>query len=159
MKKCARYFDLCKIPADLKVDLASLYMIDKAESWIGSYLTGRRNVDQDDFIVDLTTRFRYDTAVNIVEHFNKLYQHDSLESYIDEFENLKSITKQHNHVLPEGYILDSFVSGLKPSVKPFVKAFKPNTIAEAIDYARLQEESLAMSSLKFLEHLGFHCKL
>lgn len=32
MEKCARYFDLYKIPEDQKVDLASLYMIDKAES-------------------------------------------------------------------------------------------------------------------------------
>lgn len=137
MKKCARYFELCKVPADQKVDLASLYMVDKVENWISSYLSGKRNVDWDDFIVDLTTRFRDDTAIHIVEHFNKLYQHDSLEIYIDEFENLRAIMKQHNHVLPDGYILDSFVSGLKPAVKPFVKAFKPTTIAEAIDYARL----------------------
>ncbi|XP_074342426.1 uncharacterized protein LOC141679976 [Apium graveolens] len=33
MKKCARYFDLCKIPADQKVDLAYLYMTDKVEIW------------------------------------------------------------------------------------------------------------------------------
>lgn len=136
IKKCARYFELCKIPVDQKVNLASLYMVEKAESWVSSYLAGKRNVDWDDFIVDLTARFRDDTSVNIVEQFNNLCQQDSLETYIDEFENLRSVMKQHNHVLPDGYVLDSFVSGLKSTVKPFVKAFKPSSIAEAIDYAR-----------------------
>lgn len=150
MKKCARYFELCKIPAEQKVDLASLYMVDKAESWISSYLSGRRNVDWDDFIVDLTARFKDDTST-IVENFNKLHQNDSLESYIDEFENLKSIMKQNNHVLPDAYVLDSFVGGLKSSVKPFVKAFKPATIADAIQYARLQEESLAFTDIKVVK--------
>lgn len=132
MKKCSRYFELCKIPAEQKVDLATLYMVDKVESWVGSYLSGKRNVDWDDLIVDLTARFRDDTTVNIVEHFNKLYQEDNLESYIDKFEHLRSIMKQHNHVLPDGYVFDSFVSGLKPAVKPFVKAFKPTTMAKAM---------------------------
>uniref|UniRef100_A0A803N426 Chromo domain-containing protein n=1 Tax=Chenopodium quinoa TaxID=63459 RepID=A0A803N426_CHEQI len=39
-----------------------------------------------------------------------------------------------------------FVGGLKPTVKPFVRAFKPSTIASAIDFARLQEENLTTSA-------------
>ena len=31
VKKCAKYFSLCKIPEEQRVDLASLYMFDKAE--------------------------------------------------------------------------------------------------------------------------------
>ena len=36
VKKCCKYFDLCKIPNDQKVDLASLNMIGKAETWVTS---------------------------------------------------------------------------------------------------------------------------
>uniref|UniRef100_A0A803KXU1 MADS-box domain-containing protein n=1 Tax=Chenopodium quinoa TaxID=63459 RepID=A0A803KXU1_CHEQI len=63
IKKCNKYFKLCKINDEQKVDLASLNMIDKAE----------------------------------------------------------------------------------PAVKPFVKAFKPQTLADAVEFARLQEESLEAS--------------
>lgn len=70
---CARFL------LNKKVDLASLYMIDKAEGWVSGYLSGRRNVDWDDFIVDLSARFKDDTS-NIVENFNKLSQQDNLEA-------------------------------------------------------------------------------
>ncbi|XP_074363636.1 uncharacterized protein LOC141704251 [Apium graveolens] len=107
IKKCTRYFDLCKIVSDQKVSLASLYMVDKAESWVTSYLAVRKFVEWDDFIIDLISRFRDDSA--------------------------------------DSYVLDSFVGGLKATMKPFVKAFKPANIADAIEYVRLKEESLAVS--------------
>lgn len=124
VKKCCKYFNLCKIPEDRRVDLASLNMIDKAENWISSYLSVRRNVDWNDFVIDLNDRFKDEFGVNVVEQFNKLQQHDSLEVYINEFENLRAIMMQNNHMLPEPYILDSFIGGLRPDVKPIVRAFK-----------------------------------
>lgn len=45
IKKASKYFELCKIQDDQRVDLASLHMIDKAENWVGSYLDVRKNVD------------------------------------------------------------------------------------------------------------------
>lgn len=145
IKKCNRYFELCKISNDQKVDLASLYMIDKAEIWVTSYLAVRKFVEWDDFIIDLVARFRDYGSSKIVEQFNRLQQFGQLEDYVDEFESARSLMLQHNHMLPDAYILDSFIGGLKATVKPFVKAFKPTTIAEAIDYARLKEESLNAS--------------
>ena len=37
VKKCVKYFSLCKIPEDQKVDLASLHMLDKTEVWVSNY--------------------------------------------------------------------------------------------------------------------------
>lgn len=62
-----------------------------------------------------------------------MQQTGQLEDYIDDFEHIRSLMLQHNHALPDAYFLDSFIGGLKASVKPFVKAFKPVSIAEAID--------------------------
>uniref|UniRef100_A0A803MB64 Chromo domain-containing protein n=1 Tax=Chenopodium quinoa TaxID=63459 RepID=A0A803MB64_CHEQI len=126
VKKCYKYFTLCKIADDQKVDLASLNMIDKAENWVMNYLSIRRSVvvDWNDFVVDLYARFQDDSALDVVEQFNRLQQSGSIEDYIDEFE--------------------------KPAVKPFVKAFKPLTIAQAVEYARLQEQSLSCTS--FVSH-------
>lgn len=43
-------------------------------------------------------------------------------------------------------MLESFVGSL--TVKPFVKAFKPDSISEAIELARLQEENLSVTTTK-----------
>ncbi|XP_074305558.1 uncharacterized protein LOC141640775 [Silene latifolia] len=142
LKKCARYFELCKIPEHQKIDLASLYMIGKTELWVHGYLAVRRNVDWDDFKTDLCARFREETDSNVVEQFNKLHQTGSIDEYIDSFENLRGLMFQINLLLPDQYFLDSFVGGLKPVTKPFVKAFRPTTIAQAVEHARLQEESI-----------------
>ena len=48
-------------------------------------------VDWHDFVIDVSTHFRYERGMNVVEEFNKLQHTDSIESYVDEFENLKSI--------------------------------------------------------------------
>lgn len=117
-------------------------MFDKAKIWVSNYLSARKQVDWGEFVIDLSARFRDEIGHDIVEQFNKLQQVNSLEAYIDDFENLRSLLLQNNHTLPEDYILECFVGGLKPAVKPFVRAFKPTTVADAILYARLQEESL-----------------
>lgn len=36
IKKYNKYFHLCKIPEEQKVDLACLYMVEKAEQWVSS---------------------------------------------------------------------------------------------------------------------------
>uniref|UniRef100_A0A803MMI9 Uncharacterized protein n=1 Tax=Chenopodium quinoa TaxID=63459 RepID=A0A803MMI9_CHEQI len=90
-------------------------MTDKAESWVMNYLSRRAVVvDWNDFVADLYARFKDSSGIDVVEH----------------------------HVLPDSYVLESFISGLRPAVKPFVKAFKP----------RLQEESLTSASLHFKQN-------
>ncbi|XP_056698640.1 uncharacterized protein [Spinacia oleracea] len=131
-----------------KVDLASLNMLDKAEKWVTSYLTSRRNVDWGKFCLDLMARFRDNRGSSTVEKFNKLKQSDSIDSYLDEFEDLRSDVLNTHHNLSEEYLLDSFIGGLDPIVKPFVKAFKPNSISEAVEFARLQEEQTLACSQK-----------
>ncbi|VFQ74021.1 unnamed protein product [Cuscuta campestris] len=148
IKKACKYFSLCKIPEDQWVDIASLHMVDKAENWVTSYLSFRKFVAWHEFIMDVNARFRDDKGENVVEQFKKLEQKGSLESYVDEFEDLRSILVQHSHYLPDSFILDSFVGGLKPAVKLFVRAFKPTSIAEAITFARLKEESLEVEGTK-----------
>uniref|UniRef100_A0A803NE83 Uncharacterized protein n=1 Tax=Chenopodium quinoa TaxID=63459 RepID=A0A803NE83_CHEQI len=56
IKKCCKYFTLCKIPDDQKVILASLNMIDKAANWVSTYLATRAVVDWNDFIIDVNDR-------------------------------------------------------------------------------------------------------
>ncbi|XP_074265848.1 uncharacterized protein LOC141588299 [Silene latifolia] len=104
VKKCKRYFDLCKIPEEQRIDLMSLHMTEKAEIWVNSYLGSVKQIEWEVFVTDLYAR-----------------------------------------CLTEDYFVESFIGGLKPSIKPFVRAFQPLTIAKALEIARLQEEHLTMT--------------
>ena len=78
--KASKYFELCKIPDEQRVDLASLHMLEKAENWVSSYLAVRKNAALGGFTTDLTARFRDENGANIVEQFKTLIQHDTLEN-------------------------------------------------------------------------------
>ena len=86
IKKCTRYFTLCKIPDDQKVDLASLHLYGKAEVWFGGYILARKRVAWEDFVMDLSSRFKDDIGSRVVEDFKNLQQTGSLDDYLDKFE-------------------------------------------------------------------------
>jgi len=44
IKKCTRYFGLCRIPDDQRVDLASLHLKGAVEVWFSCYMIGRRGL-------------------------------------------------------------------------------------------------------------------
>jgi len=89
IKKYTRYFTLCKVMEEQKVNLAALRLRGQAEVWFNSYILGRRNVAWEDFIFDLCARFRDNLGSKIVEEFNKLTQVGLLGDYIAKFEDLK----------------------------------------------------------------------
>jgi len=43
VKKCAKYFNLCRISDDQKVDLASMHFQGKAKTWFSSYILGKKH--------------------------------------------------------------------------------------------------------------------
>ena len=65
-------------------------MVEKVR-WIVSYLYVRKNVEWTDFVLALVPRFRDHIGDNAVEKFNKLKQNGNIETYIDEFENYRSL--------------------------------------------------------------------
>jgi len=140
IKKCSRYFALCKIPDDQRLDVASIHLVGKAETWFTSYIAVRKNVDWSDFIVDVCSRFREELGSKVVEEFHKLYQMGSLDAYLERFEELKSLLLQSIPTLPDDYFVSSFIGGLKPQLKPFVRALNPLSLDDAIRFARLHEE-------------------
>ncbi|VFQ73829.1 unnamed protein product, partial [Cuscuta campestris] len=103
---------------------------------------GRNNICWDEFVMDLGARFKEDDHNDIVEEFNKLCQTGDLEEYVDKFEELKGLLLRKRPNMPQEYFLDSFIAGLKPQIKPFVKAFAPTSVTKAISYARLQEQTV-----------------
>lgn len=52
IKKCSRYFNLCNVANEAKVELASIYMVNRAEKRVTYYLFVRRDmmVEWDDLL-------------------------------------------------------------------------------------------------------------
>lgn len=87
--------------------------------------------------MDVCDLFKEEMGGRVVEDFNKLQQVGSLDEYLDRFEELKSLMIKRTPILPDLFFVNSFVGGLKPHLKPFVKALKPTSLSEAVAYARL----------------------
>jgi len=128
IKKCERYFNMCKIPESQPVDLAFIHLKGKAEVWFTSYVAVKKSVDWDEFIVNVCGRFKEDLGCKVVEDFSKVQQNGALDEYLEKFEELKAVMLQRTPALPDVFFVDSFISGLKPQLKPFVKALNPNTL-------------------------------
>ena len=58
VKKCSKYFCLCKTPPGQKAEIASLYMSGKAELWFNGYAMSRSQMVWEEFVVDVCARFR-----------------------------------------------------------------------------------------------------
>lgn len=141
IKKAEKYFKLCKISDEQRLNLVSIHLVGKAEHWFHSYIAARQNVDWSTFIVDLCSRFGEELGMNVVEEFNKLEQKGAIDDYLYAFENLRSLMIQRNPQLPDSFFLDSFIGGLKPTIKPFMKAFNPMKLDDAVEFARLKEQN------------------
>lgn len=111
-----------------------IHMKGKAEVWFNSYVQSRKEISWGEFVIDLCARFKDDIHSRLVEEFNKLQQGGSLEDYVDKFEELRALLLHKQTTMPERYFLESFIGGLKPRLKPFVRAFQPTSLAEAIEY-------------------------
>ena len=96
VRKCSRYFSLCKIPESQRVDVASIHLVGRAETWFASYIAVTKQVDWSDFIVDVCSCFKEELGSKVVEDFHKLHQWGSVDEYLEKFEGLKSLMLQKN---------------------------------------------------------------
>ena len=93
-------------------------------------------------MVDVCAQFWDNLGSKVVEEFNRLQQTSTIDEYIAEFEELKAFILLRTPNMPEDYLLESFIGGLKPAIKSSVRAFKTQTLDSAIEQARFQEEHI-----------------
>jgi hypothetical protein len=70
-----------------------------------------------------------------MEELLDLHHNGSTEEYIEHFERLKSKLLLENYLFFETDFLDAFIIGLRPKLRVFIKAFKPQILEDAFDYA------------------------
>jgi len=59
-----------------------------------------------------------------------------VDDYIERFEELRSLIRALNPLLPEFYHVSSFISGLKDEIKPMLKILKPAKVLVAFEQVR-----------------------
>ncbi|KAL4291221.1 hypothetical protein GQ457_14G001230 [Hibiscus cannabinus] len=139
VRKCDKYFSLFNVPDNQKMEIATMYLVGRAEIWFDSYVMQKHKATWHEFVADLNHRFCDKTHTDVIEEFNKLFQTATVEEYQDQFEALKPFMLLQNCHLPEGYFVSSFISGLKEELKHKVKVHEPATLADAYKKAKLYE--------------------
>lgn len=142
LRKCHRYFLLNPMPENEKIVTASMHLDDKAEFWYMDYMEGKELMGWNVFAAMVLERFMEEEGENLVGDFNKLQQDGSVEEYRSKFDELKAFMLQGNRSLSEDYFIRSFLSGLKEELKSMVMIMRPQTLAQAVQVAKLQETSV-----------------
>ncbi|KAL4348724.1 hypothetical protein GQ457_17G014770 [Hibiscus cannabinus] len=148
IRKCQKYFSIFEVPENQKLEMATMYLVGKAETWFDGYVMQKNRLTWHEFISDLCHRFDDRNYGDVVEEFNKLLQKGSVDDYQEKFEELKPYMLQHNPHLDEDYFVSSFVSGLKEEIKHRVRVHEPKSLKEASRQAKLHELAMEVEHKK-----------
>lgn len=107
------------------MQIAALYFDKKVERWFHNQLVGRHTLTWDEFPRAIMIKYDRTDYGLVVGQFNKLRQSRNLESYVDQFEDLRATILEFNLALTEPHFLHSFVSGLHEEIRHGVMLFKP----------------------------------
>ncbi|KAL4363523.1 hypothetical protein GQ457_04G038370 [Hibiscus cannabinus] len=149
VRKCQKYFAIFDIPEGQKLEIASMYLSGKAETWFDGYIMQKHRATWHEFTADLCHRFCDKAYHDVIEEFNKLMQRSTVEEYQERFEELKPFMLQHNPHLEEGYFVSSFISGLKEDIKHRVRVHEPRVLADAYRKAKLHELAMEIEGRKY----------
>ncbi|KAL4297353.1 hypothetical protein GQ457_12G009450 [Hibiscus cannabinus] len=149
IKRCEKYFAICNILDEHRLDMASMYLVGRAESWFDGYIMQKPRILWPEFATDLCLRFCDKASTDIIEEFNKLTQTGSVEQYQEKFEELPPFMLLHNSSLGDVYFLSSFISGLKEEIRHRIKVQQPSSLSAAFRQAKLIELSLELEAKRF----------
>lgn len=139
LRKCSKYFEVYEVTINRKVDLASLYLIEQAEYWFSGWKKANETGTWEEFSTALTAQFREVVVEDVVIAFKELWQLGTMVEYQGEFEKTKYQMEWLNPLFLKAYFVSNFIGRLKNEIAMAVRMFKPATVLEAVEQARLQE--------------------
>ncbi|KAL4278717.1 hypothetical protein GQ457_03G025020 [Hibiscus cannabinus] len=148
VRKCDKFFAIFSIPAASKVEIASMYLVGRAETWFDGYIMQKNHLTWQEFVSDICHRFTDKLHADVIEEFNKLHQTSSVEDYQERFEALQPFMLQLNAQLGEAYFVSSFISGLKDDIRHKVRVHAPQTLADACRKTKLYELAMEIEVKK-----------
>ncbi|XP_065852749.1 uncharacterized protein [Euphorbia lathyris] len=140
--KAELYFRVYHTLATMKLTLAQMCMDSTALSWFANLLAKNPELDWDNFRHKLITRFSGTKFRNAQEELGSLFQLGSVGNYIDSFEGISALLPHQT----EEDAIGMFLRGLREDIKRWVKALRPQTCAEAMEFAIDVESALGHSA-------------
>ncbi|KAL0313371.1 UNVERIFIED_CONTAM: Retrovirus-related Pol polyprotein from transposon.6 [Sesamum radiatum] len=143
IRKCIRYFHIVHtIPEDQKVSLASVHLDGKAELWYQGLTESRGMLTWPRFMQAVYERIDSNDPGMILGEFTRLQQHltDTVERYMEKFEELKSHVMIYNSDFPESFYITCFVNGLRQDIRGPVLASRPEKLHQAMTIAKHQQD-------------------
>ncbi|KAL0371095.1 UNVERIFIED_CONTAM: putative mitochondrial protein [Sesamum angustifolium] len=127
---------------DQRVSLASIHLEGKAELWFqGLVEKGLPTWQQ--FVEEVYERFGGVDPGAILGEFNTLQQGDNtVDQYLERFEELKSHVMIFHSDFPESYYVTCFINGLRPAIKGSVISLRPTRLHQAVAFAKIQEKTV-----------------
>ncbi|KAJ4777533.1 polyprotein [Rhynchospora pubera] len=135
--KCERFFQMAQIPERHKLEVATMHMQGKAETWVQGVV--REGMFWEEFAHEVIDRFEPKTTMGLVGEFNKLKQLADVESYRCKFEELRLLMLKENHTYDEQYFMTSYLSGLKEELRLKVLSTRPRNLKEVYESSIYQE--------------------
>jgi hypothetical protein len=145
LNRVVQYFDYKQTPEEQKVSLAAFHLESEANQWWQwlqkLYTEERLPITWEAFERELLVRFGPTEVEDYDEALTKIQQMGTLREYQQEFERLA------NRV--EGWrqkaLVGAFLGGLKQDIVSAIRMFKPKTLRDAIELARMRDENLSKS--------------
>jgi hypothetical protein len=143
--KCLEYFYMYQVPQSLWVSAASIHMEQNATHWwqVQKLRQGMRNWQE--FVRAVESKFGADAYVKSLRKIRSLKQVDTLEKYVEEFDQARYMTYMHNPLLDETFFITQFIHGLKLEIQSVVQMYQPATVDKAVLLAQMQQEVLEKS--------------
>ncbi|KAL0461880.1 UNVERIFIED_CONTAM: hypothetical protein Slati_0075600 [Sesamum latifolium] len=95
------------------------------------------------FIEEVYARFEGVDPGAILGEFNTLQQGtNTVEQYLDRFEELKSHVMIFHSYFPESYYVTCFVNGLRPAIKGPIISLRPTKLHQAVALAKNQKNTV-----------------
>jgi hypothetical protein len=139
LDRVAQYFALQQTPEEQKVTLAAFYLEGEANQWWQwlkkIYIQDAKPFVWMNFEQDLLARFGPIDYEDFDEALSHIEQKGTVREYQREFERLANQVEGWPHKA----LVGTFLGGLWADIANPVKMFKPQTLRETIQFARMQE--------------------
>ena len=136
-----QYFEAARTPLEQRTELAVTYLKSSAMEWWRGTGYSPYNTPWHRFTRYLSDRFSEYSICDNVKNFHQLMQRTTVAQYVLEFEKAMNLMRRYNPTLPDDYYVTSFISGLNEYIQSHVQCLKPNTLNEAMWYARRMEQA------------------
>lgn len=148
--QCNFYFDVYSVPEHIKPRMAMIHFKGEAINWYKSCMNNIEFQSWEQLLAAVNAHFSEEKEEDVIDALNKIQQLGRVEDYIKKWISLKARKgyAQLRPYFPDSYYISSFISGLRPYLKQWVKIHKPSDLKELFSMAKQHEKATELTILR-----------